>query len=139
MQKVYDFHKTHYFDNIAPVIGAQEAIKSLSEKHELYIITSRQNEVAIPTKESVERHFPNRFLEIHFTNHYSQSGNVRTKKEVCDSLGIDVMVEDSADYAINCLTASRRIFLINQAWNTQRSIPKEISRVNSWQNIVDLI
>lgn len=137
IQKVYSFHKTHYFENIPPVIGAQEAVKSLSEKHELYIITSRQNDVAEPTKKSVQKYFPNSFLEIYFTNHYSQNGDAKTKKEVCDSLGIDIMIEDSADYAINCLNNDRKIFLINQPWNIKRSIPQEIYRVNSWREIID--
>jgi uncharacterized HAD superfamily protein len=137
IQKVYNFHKTHYFANIPPVSGSQDAINFLSEKHELYIITSRQNDIAIPTRESVQKHFPNSFSEIHFTNHYSQNGNAKTKKEVCDSLSIDVMIEDSADYAMNCLNNDRKIFLINQSWNTKRSIPQKIYRVNSWQEIID--
>lgn len=137
IQKVYDFHKTPYFSNMPPVIGSQDAIKSLSEKHELYVITSRQNDVAILTRKSVQTHFPDSFSEINFTNHYSQNSHSRTKKEICDSLGIDIMIEDSADYAISCLDNGRKIFLINQPWNVKRFIPQEVSRVNSWQEIVD--
>jgi len=139
IQKVYDFYQTSYFTSMQPVIGGQEAIRLLSQEHDIYIITSRQNYVAKATKKSIEKHFSKSISDIHFTNHYSQNNSSTTKKEVCNSLRIDVMVEDSADYALNCLSNGRKVFLINQPWNNKRSISSEIYRVNSWQEIIDSI
>ncbi len=133
IQEVYNFHKTPYYENIKPIEGTQEAIKILKENNKLFIITSRQDCVIEQTKKWIEKHFPNTFAEIYFTNHYSQNGNpTRTKKEICDEIGIDILIEDSLDYAKECINPNRQIFLINAPWNqTEEKLPKEIIRVNN--------
>ncbi len=137
IQKVYDFHKTPYFKNIRPVKGSKESLASLKKDHELFIITSRQNDIKQETEEWVEQHFPGMFSEIHFTNNFSQSGAGRTKKEIADKLDIDIMIEDSAKYALECLSPGRKIFLIDYPWNKNEKLPEGIIRVNSWEEILE--
>lgn len=139
IQKVYDFHKTDYFKNIKPVAGAQEAVKKLKENNELFIITSRQNDIIKDTREWVEKYFPNTFTEIYFTNHFSQSGKAITKSEICEKLGIEMLVEDSAPYALECLKPGRKIFLFDYPWNRSAKLPQGIQRVHSWKEITDSI
>ncbi len=139
IQKVYDFHKTPYFENMKPIFGSQEAVKILKQKNNLAIITSRQDDISEATKRWITKHFPNTFSEIYFANHYSQNGISKTKKQICDHAGIEVLIEDSQEYALECLDPKRRIVLINCPWNKDYKLPQEIYRVDSWKEIIKSI
>ena len=139
IQKVYDFHKTNYFKNIIPVKDSQESVKKLKENNELFVITSRQNDVIEETKKWIEKYFSNTFSNIYFTNHFSQNGDSTTKKEICGSLDIDILIEDSLEYNLECIKQNRKIFLLDYPWNKIDSLPKEITRVYSWKEIIEKI
>ena len=135
IQRVYDFHKTAYFKNMKPVVGSQEAIDILKRNNDLMVVTSRTEDVAETTREWIAQHFPNIFSGIYFANHYSQSGSPRTKKEICNSEDIDLLIEDSLEYALECLTPQRKVLLLDCPWNSDSDLPQGIYRVNSWKEI----
>ncbi|MBN2880651.1 hypothetical protein JXM83_01240 [Candidatus Woesearchaeota archaeon] len=139
IQKVYDFYQTPYFKNIKPVLDSQKAVDILKLNNDLVVVTSRQNDIAEATREWIAQHFPNTFSEVYFANHYSQNGSSTTKKQICDSLGVDVLIEDSLEYSLECLNINRKIMLLNCPWNISSELPKEIYRVNSWKNIINSI
>ena len=139
IQKVYNFHNTPFFTNIKPTPSSIEAIDTLKKDNELVIITSRQNSVIKPTREWVNQHFPNCFSEIYFTNHYSLTGQQIKKSTICSTLSVGILVEDSLVYALDCLSKEREVILIDQPWNQQEILPKGISRVKSWEEVVNLI
>jgi 5'(3')-deoxyribonucleotidase len=139
IQKVYDFHKTSYFKNIKPLVGSQEAISILKQNNDLVIVTSRQDDIAEATKKWIAQNFPNVFSKVYFANHYSQNGSPKTKKQICDSVGVNVLIEDSPEYALECLNPERRILLLDCPWNRSFELPNGIYRVNSWKEILDSI
>lgn len=138
IQKVYEFHQTPYFQNIKPVAGAIEAIKILKEKHELYVITSRQDEVSLATKKWLDQYFQDTFKEIYFTNHYSQTNANKKKSDFCDSLNVDVLIEDLPEYAQECLKPNRKIILFDYPWNIN-TVVSGISRVKNWTEALEVI
>ena len=135
IQKVYDFHSTIYFKNMKPVAGSQEAVNILKRNNDLIVVTSRTADVAEKTREWIAQHFPNIFSWIYFANHYSQNGSPRTKKEICNSEDIDLLIEDSLEYALECLTPQRKVLLLDCPWNSGSELPRGICRVNSWTEI----
>jgi 5'(3')-deoxyribonucleotidase len=139
IQRVYDFHKTDYFKNIKPIKDAEESVKKLKENNELFIITSRQNAVIEETKQWIEKYFPNIFSEIYFTNNLSKNGESKTKKEICDLINADILIEDSLEYCLECMSPNRKIFLLDYSWNKNNNLPKEITRVYSWKEIMEKI
>lgn len=139
IEKVYKFHKTDFFKNIKPVTDSQDSVKKLKEDNELFVITSRQNDVIEETKLWIQNNFPNTFSNIYFTNHFSKNGNSKTKKEICDLLDIDILIEDSLEYSLECIKPNRKIFLLDYPWNKSNSLPKEITRVYSWREIIEKI
>jgi 5'(3')-deoxyribonucleotidase len=139
MRKVYDFHQTPYFKNMKPIAGTQEAISLLKEGNELFIITSRQDSVKEITIQWINEYFPNSFNDIILTNNHSFSGDVKTKREYCDLLKIDALIDDQVYYALECLAPNRKIFLLDCPWNQSAELPPGISRVYSWQEIIDCI
>ena len=139
IQRVYDFHKTDYFKNIEPIKDSQESVKKLKENNELFIITSRQNDVIKETEYWINENFPNIFSKIYFTNNLSKNGESKTKKEICDLIGADVLIEDSFEYCLECISSNRKIFLLDYSWNRDCNLPKEITRVYSWKEIMEKI
>jgi len=139
VQKVYDFYKTEYFQNLTLVQDSQEAVNILNKNHDLVIITARQNEIKDETVKLVDKYFPNIFNEIYFANFYGRTGISQTKKEICDLVQADVLIEDSIDNSLQCLNSHRKIFLFNRPWNQLSSLPKGIQRANSWKEILKLL
>ncbi len=140
IQKVYDFHKTSYFKNIKPVVGSQEAVGILKQNNDLVVITSRQDDVTKATKNWIAQYFSDIFSDIYFANHYSQNGGSTTKRQICDSAGIDLLIEDSPEYALECLDSRRKVLLLDCPWNKRSSeLPHGIYRVNSWNDILNSI
>jgi uncharacterized HAD superfamily protein len=137
IQKVYDFHKTNYFKNIIPVKDSQESVKKIKENNKLFIITSRQDDVIEETKNWIEKNFPNTFSNIYFTNHFSKNGIQKTKKEICDLIDIDILIEDSLEYSLECIKPNRKIFLLDYPWNKKDVLPTGIERVYSWKEIME--
>lgn len=135
IQKVYDFHKTPYFKNIKTIDGAEEVLNRLKENNELYIVTSRQEDVIKETEEWVDKNFPKIFKKIYFTNQYSRSGIETTKQKVCDDLDMDILIEDNLKYAEECSRPDRKIFLFDKPWNQSEKLPPNVKRIYSWKEI----
>jgi len=139
IEKIAAFHTSPYGENIKPVSGALDGCVSLKKNNELFVITSRRNEFIPETERWIERCFPNMFAGIYFTNHFGQDAAKITKGEICDNLGIDVMIEDSLKFAIGCIAPDRKVFLFDQPWNQSDGLPEGITRVHSWKDIVEKI
>lgn len=137
IQKIHDFHSTSYFRCMEPILGSQSGVYRLRENNDLFIITARQDCIADATRKWVDRHFPDTFLDVVFGNHFSQSGKSRTKRQICDSLEIDVLIDDCLEYALDCCTPSRHILLLDCPWNRCAGLPDGVYRVKSWDGIVD--
>ena len=138
IQKVYDFYQTPEFKNVQPVAGAIEAIKKLKENHDLFIITSRTDDLLAETKEWIDKHFKDLFAQIVLTNHYSQTGESRKKSDFCDSLQIDIFIDDSPEYAQECFDGKRKVFLFDYPWNQDLNMPG-ITRVSGWAEALKMI
>jgi len=136
IDKIYEFNKTDFFKKIKPVPGSQETLGFLKQNHELFVITSRQEDFANETKVWLDEYFPGVFQSLHFTNKYSKSGESRSKLSVCDELGIDILIEDSLDYALECFSEKRKVFLLDYSWNQSTNLPEKILRVDSWSDIL---
>ncbi len=137
IKKVHDFYRTNYFKKIKPILKSQEVVNELKKKgNKLFVITSRQNEVSQETLDWVNKHFPNVFTNIYFTNSYSLSGKILTKEKISDQLSIDVLIEDSLEYALQCLGLNRKILLFDCSWNSMRKLPEGVFRVYKWEEIL---
>ena len=139
VEKVYDFHKTPYFANIKPIEWALPVLKRLKKDHELYLITSRQDSVKEQTKLRINKYFPDIFSDLFFVNHFSTEWSQRKKSDVCNEVGIDVMIEDSLIYAEDCAVGERKVLLCNRPWNQAQTISPNIQRVQDRNEIDSLI
>jgi len=136
IKKVHEFYKSPSFDKIKPIIGCKEVLDILKKENELFIITSRPKNLEFSTKQWLEKYFPNTFSGVFFTNQFSLSEEKTTKLEICNSLGIEVFIDDHIDYALECLSSNRKVFLFNKPWNQKFEIPESIQRVSNWNEIL---
>lgn len=131
------FAKSDYFTNLQPLEDALASIEALAKDHTLIVITSRQNELEVSTKQWITKHFPQKFKEVYIINHadWSKGGKTTTKLELCQRLGVEVLIEDNLEYANECASSTAKVFLLDYPWN-QGKTKKGVLRVTSWQEIL---
>jgi len=135
VNRAYEFFETDYFRNIETIEGSEKGLKQLKKYHELIIVTGRQFYIEQETRNWLDTHFPNTFSEIYLANAYSKNGGKKKKSELCNRAGIDLLIEDNLDNALECVRPNRRVILMDQFWNqTPEDIPN-IQRVNHWDQI----
>ena len=139
IKRLNEFHDTFYGKKIEPFDGAVETLKKLKKNNELYIVTSRGNDMRGITEKWVGKNFPNIFIGIYFTNEFVYSNAKMTKKTVCNNFGIDILIEDNLGYAAGCMAPNRKILLFDRPWNQTNKLPKGIVRVHSWKEIYKLV
>ncbi len=139
IKKVADFSKSDFYTNIKPVDGAQEAIQTLKQNHSLFVVTARPETMEKETLSWLNRHFPDCFQEVVFTNHWADGCEAISKGDVCDRFGAELHIEDNIDYAKECLNGKRHVLLMDQPWNQSNSLPDGVTRVFSWEEILKLI
>jgi Uncharacterized conserved protein len=122
-------------DNMRPF--ASEVIKKLkNEGHEIYIITARnftnkQTEFGEKMRNMVKSWLKENKIE------YDDIYFSEDKKHICESLKIDVMVEDKPEKIIKVSEVSK-VFCYNDYCNLDINIDNVI-RVYSWYDIYDKI
>jgi hypothetical protein len=118
------FYKSHHFqDRLDPIPHARDTLLRLKDKFDLHVVTSRQFAIQDATLEWIETHFPGVFSMIHFGNHYSREGKVRSKAEICKDIGAVLLIDDSLQYAYQCHSSNIPVLLFGEyAWNQKHSV-----------------
>lgn len=138
-KKLSEFHTSSYGREAKPITDARKILQKLKKGNDFYVITARTDDLEVETRRWIKDNYPNIFSEIYLTNEFLKKNPSVTKKTVCDNLGIDVFIEDNLDYAIECIGPGRKIFLLDYPWNQTDKLPKEITRVYSWNEIYNQI
>ncbi|KAJ7139714.1 hypothetical protein C8R44DRAFT_765240 [Mycena epipterygia] len=133
--KVKDFYSTDAIFQAAPVPGAREGVQALKDMgYKLVIVTARTSEIADASWEWVEKHFPGIFTNLVFTGQFKDAHKLHhnevltnlTKSQVCADLKAQVLIDDSAENAIQCSTAlspTRVLLFGDYEWNKRISGP----------------
>ena len=125
--------------DLEPINGSIEAINKLSVNNEIFIITSRAKEHHTFTVNWLKKYFPNKFAGIYLANNFFPNGNKIDKKDICELLLIDVLVEDYLHQAIACAPVVKNVILFNYPWNQSKNLPKNIIRVKNWKEAIDFV
>lgn len=138
ISKIFEFHDSRYFRDIAPVDGSIEAINNLSKRFDLAVLTSRHRKFEPETVEWLETYFHGAFTnKIYFShNSYADFGNTKRKSDFCMEINIAFLIEDSLEYAKECRRTGTRVYLFDRPWNRKEE-PTGITRVKNWQEIME--
>ncbi|KAJ7283358.1 hypothetical protein C8J57DRAFT_1292269 [Mycena rebaudengoi] len=127
------FESTGAIFRARPVPGAREGVQSLKDMgYNLVIVTARCPDAADSTWEWVEKYFPGVFAHIVFTGQFKDAHKLQydkiltnvAKSQVCADLKAQVLIDDSAENAMKCSTASSptRVLLFGDyEWNKRIS------------------
>ena len=142
--KIKKYHESNYFLNVGVVPGAVDAVRCLSENHDLFVITARWDSVKSETLSWLNKYFNGLFEDVFFINHWSQDKVNGSKGDVCDRLNLDLFIDDYAPYAVDCLRKKsdgsfRKVILFNRPWNRDVSVPEGVVRVDSWSECLRII
>lgn len=123
---------------IKPVEWSIEKIKELENLwHELFIVTARNSDYF--TDYSIEwakRYYKNAFRNILFSNQHN-GAKYKPKPEICLENGIEIMIEDNLDYALELAKNGIKTFLLEKPWNIHRTENHDnIIKVKTWKDIV---
>lgn len=137
LKRIHDFYDSTDFLTSKPIPGAKQGIKYLSKKYRLSVVTSRPHSISTITKNWIDTYFPKLFQTIHATNWVAKNQNEprQKKSEVCQRLGIDLIIEDALEFALDCAANNIRVILMNMPWNQTKTLPKNITRIYHWKEI----
>ena len=135
-EKINEFYKTELFRKLSPFPNAAKVIDTLGKKNNLVIITSRPDELYSETIKQIVWNFPAAFSDVFFSiNHYTKAENSgKTKAEICKEKEINLIIEDSLEYAKQCVEKGIDAILLDAPWN-QNGIVEGVTRVDDWKKI----
>ena len=142
IKKVELFHNSPKFKEILPIENAVSSINSLAKENDLFIVTSRPLIMQGETNRWINYFFGDKFKEIFYSsNHYSGVKNSnKTKIQICNSLNVSFLIDDSFDYVKTCSgTSIRGLLFGNYPWNTNCILPEGVSRIKDWKGALELL
>ncbi len=141
--RLESFFDSSHFRAVGPAQHAQGVLNKLRTTHELHIVSARWDRIVDYTTAWLDEHFPAFFSGIHFAaNHYttraSTRGMRRTKAELLAHHGVEVIIEDSLEYAERCRAAGFGVILFDRPWN-RRAESADYHRVADWLAVPPVI
>jgi len=137
---VFDFWNSDFSKNIRPIFGSVKGVDHLHRKNELVVVTSRQSELENITNKWIEKYFSGKFEGVYFGNHLQRDNREeRSKGGICLSLGVNAIIEDNANYVNECARLGIKGYLISNPWNVNKKLERNVRRVDSWREIVNVI
>lgn len=135
IRRVEEFILSQAHEEVFPVPGAVDALRDLSKSYNLHVITSRNEKFRDKTVNWLNKHFPNVFNKVHFTNFYETNEKKVNKSNVCKENSISIMVEDAPVHAEDLALNGIEVLMLDKPWNRVET-HRLVKRVASWQEIV---
>ena len=135
---VKDFNDADLLSEIEPVKKSVKGVNNLKKQYELNIITSRHLKSKRKTIDWLDKYFGNSFKEVYFSSSYF-SGEEKglSKADICKKQNIKYLIEDCAEYAVDCSKSGIKVLLLDKPWNKNFQTENGIIRVNNWNNIIN--
>lgn len=135
---VYESYEKQMNLGVAPLEGAAEALKTLSDLFYVIVMTSRTQEIDKKTRDWLDRHFPEIFNEVHILGNRKQSISWRPKGEVCKEVGVSHFIDDSLAHALDVSSYGIDTLLFGDySWNQADELPEGVTRVKNWQEVLE--
>ena len=122
--------------DVAPTPECSLTLKKMSERWKLAIVSAREGRFTDITMAYLNKHLPKIFSEVWLCNTYGSSGDKATKKDVCNWIGCQILIDDSAEN-IASLDNSAILGVIfgDYPWNKMH----DGVRANTWGDVMKLL
>jgi uncharacterized HAD superfamily protein len=140
MNEMYEqFVTSSEKQNLEPMPGAVRVLEALKEKYELVIVTSRDHRAVDWTHDSLTRHYPQLFKDVHFTPLWGKGEKV-TKAKICNEIGASYLIDDSFEHCKLAAEAGIQSILFgNYGWNREQELPQGIVRCQDWTAVGEFL
>ena len=119
--------------------GVKEILSKLNKDHEIYFITSRPPMFQKQTKEYLKKHMPEIEPKVFHSEVNALVEAGKDKIDLCEELGIDLIIEDQKRFARNCAERGLKVILFRRPWNDNMEEHENIIRVKTWNEILEKI
>jgi uncharacterized HAD superfamily protein len=132
--KRLDVFRTHHWDTMTLVAGAEQALVELKNTHPLHVVTARCESLMPITEQMVDAHLPGLFSKVHYTNGFTalNQDKRRSKVDVCREIGAQLMIDDNPYQAEEFASSGVTLLVPDRPWN-QVSLPEGVIRCGSWR------
>ena len=124
-------------------------LSDLKSRFRVVGVTSRQAVLTDVTRDWIEFHFPNTFDDILLGNHFDRDGGEsRSKREMCESIGARILIDDSPTHALDCAAGGMTTVLFGMYdWNRvapegrarELALAENVYRVGGWPQLQGLL
>jgi len=132
---IKEFYFTEHFDNLDLIEASVDSIHELSKDYEIFFITSRHLDIKDKTENFLQKLFPNMGYTLIFSGEFWQEA--KSKVEICEDVGVSIMIEDNEIYALDCAKKGIKVFLLDKPWNQNYEGHKNIMKVKGWKEILE--
>jgi len=136
LKNFYEFARTVMFREMQPFPEALLGVIRLKRLRDLHIVSSRQEFLRNITEQQIERHFSGMFSAIHLGNLLSYEGSSTKKQAICMREGIELLVEDSPEQALE-VSQAIPVVLFDKPWNRHIQETARIKIARTWPEIVE--
>jgi len=138
IRRVQGFFETSEFKHSQPFMESIEAIKILNAKHELVIVTGRDNIIEESTNSWINKHYGKAFSKTYFTARYSLEGRSKDKADILIDIKAEYLIDDALH---NCVAAAKNgltaLLFGDYVWNRAKNLPQGVVRVKGWQEVLE--
>jgi len=135
IRRVNEFVESEEYSELPPVQKAIFALQALSRRYELHILTGRHDVIAGATQGWLQRHFPDIFHSVNFSNLFDKT-KVRSKGDMCRELGAAYLVDDHLAHCKSAASVGLKAVLFGSyPWNQADELPDGVTRCVDWNAV----
>ena len=133
------WHDSKDYDNREPLLEAIEALRTMSQKHKLVVVTSRRDWVKDRTIDWVNEYFGDIFDGVHFAGMWEKGSHEErvntTKAETVKSVGADLLIDDQPKHCLGVRDVGIDVILFGDyPWN--RDSHDDFDHAKNWDEVV---
>lgn len=135
LRRLYEIQLSEGYAKLEPSHLTIAAVARLASLHELHVVSARPTVTLPVTEAMLERYFPGCFTSIEHV------GSDRSKGEVCDSLGADILIDDNAKHLLDAQGkgVARLAWFGHYPWQNNEALAEGIDRCADWADVERIV
>lgn len=115
--------------------GALFAINNLRKKHQIILVTARDESWESATKKWLGLRFgASENIEVYFTKSHHDAA-AETKGQLCRRLGVSLLIDDNIEHCLSAVNAGVEAILFGE-YGWHMDVPSELVRCKSWEAVL---
>ncbi len=117
--EIFRFLYGSYHQDSTMIDGAYDVLSQLAKNHQMVVVTGRSESTRRQTEKWLGNNFPTLFSGIYFANTFLRWKNKseRKKSNICLDIGVDILIDDSVEEAIEVSSVGVTVLLFDRSWN----------------------